>query len=116
MKVLLVLNKCMGVNGIIKKETDSILNLFECAMLVNFKYIMSMLRLLNKNSGLLSVYYIEYNRKALPTYTVTLNSMEGRCQKGYKQIKRESRAYQEIYFDSMTEQLQTVYLGRYEGV
>ena len=42
--------------------------------------------------------------------------MEGKCQKGYRQIKGKCRTCQEFDFDNMTKQVQVNYLDRYEGV
>ena len=41
---------------------------------------------------------------------------EGKCQKEYRQLQGQIMPCQEINFDSMTEELQTYYLDRYEGV
>ena len=57
-----------------------------------------------------NVEYIEYNRKTLPTNIVKFNQPAGRCQKGFGNVRDESRMRQEIDFDSMIEQLQTDYL------
>ena len=56
-----------------------------------------------------------YIRKALPANRVKFNQREGRCLKGYRQIKGEGRPCAGIYFRNMTE-LQTDYIDRYVGI
>ena len=55
MKLYLVLNKCMSVLGIIKKEINSKLNPKNVLCLMVFSYVMSMLRVLKYKCGLSQV-------------------------------------------------------------
>ena len=60
--------------------------------------------------------YVEYIREEQPLNRVKFNPMEGKYQKGYRQLLGESKPCQEVSFESMTENLQAYYLYRYKGI
>ena len=41
--------------------------------------------------------HVEQNRKTLPAKTVTFNSREGRCPRGYRQVKGEGHV-EKLFF------------------
>ena len=102
-----------------KPQTDSQLNPYECAISNDFE----LYNIHSDNAEIekwsivnTKIDYVEYNRNEVPSNRVKFRPTEGKCQKGYRQLKSEIQPYQESNFDSMTEELQADYLDRYEGV